>query len=220
MLSLQANSRKLLGRLVKKLKRQNIIPAVIYGRGFASQNIEIDRINFKKIFNQAGTNTIIDLTVDQKETFKVLINDFQYDQLGGELIHVDFYRIHEKDKVKVNVKIKFLGEAPVVKEKNGVLVRNLNEIEIQALPKDLIHEVSVDLSQLKDFSDLVHIKDIKVSSAVEILNDPNDVVVSVSMPRIEEETKPVVEAGTVEGGATSETPEKKETTEGKKDESK
>ena len=211
MSSLKANSRKILGRAVKQLLKKNIVPAVIYGRGFKSENIEVDKNNFKKVFTETGTNTIVDLAVDQQTPFKVLVHDLQYDQVSDELIHVDFYRIHEKEKVKVKVKIKFLGEAPVVKEQNGVLVHNLSELEIQALPKDLIHEINVDLSGLKEFSDLIRVKDLKISSNVEISNDLEDVVVSVSMPRQEEEeVKPVAEGETAAAGEGTSGEEKKE----------
>jgi len=223
MLSLKANTRKILGRAVKKLKRENIIPAVVYGRGFESQNIEVDKNSFNRAFSQAGTNTIVDLLIDEKTTFKILFHDLQRDPISDEVMHVDFYRIHEKEKVKVKVKIKFLGEAPIIKEKNGVLVHNLPELEIQALPKDLIHEIEIDLSSLKDFSDLIRVKDLKVPSTVEVLNNVEEVVVSVSMPRKEEEEiKPVVAETTVEGGEGAPKEEikdkKKEETKGKKEE--
>lgn len=209
--SLQANTRKIIGSAVKKLKRESIIPAVVYGRGFPSENIEVEGTNFKKIFEQAGASTIVDLLVDGKSTFKVLIHEIQYDPISDEVVHIDFYRIHEKEKVKVNVKIKFLGEAPVIKEKNGILVHNLSEVEIQALPKDLIHEVSVDLTQLKEFSDLIHVRDIKVPSTVEITQNPEEVVVSVSMPRKEEEeVAPVLAEGEVAPTGEAGDQEKKE----------
>jgi large subunit ribosomal protein L25 len=90
MLSLKANTRKILGRGVKKLKRENIVPAVIYGRGFESQNLEVDKNNFDKVFSQSGTNTIIDLLVDEKTNFKILVHDLQYDPISDEVMHIDF----------------------------------------------------------------------------------------------------------------------------------
>lgn len=191
---LKAKKRSILGKATRGLRNKNLIPAVIYGHGFESQNIEVDRTLFEKIFRQVGHNTIIDLTIDEKTPLKVLIHDVQYDPLKGEIIHADFYRIKEKEKVTVEVDLKFIGEAPVVKEKGGILVHNLTKIKIEALPKDLIHEVEIDISNLKDFHDLIRVKDIKISPVVKILQDPEEVIVSVAMPKKEEEAAPALAA--------------------------
>lgn len=192
-LILKVKTRESLGKKVGVLRRNNIIPAVVYGHNFKPQNLEVDQNNFKKIFYQAGTNTIIDLVIDEKTPVKSLIHDLQYDQIKDDVIHIDFYRIEETEKVKVEVILKFLGEAPAVKEKGGILIHNLNEIEIEALPKDLIHGVDVDLSTLKELNDLIRIKDLKIPSTVKVSNDLEEVVASISVPRKEEEITPVAE---------------------------
>jgi len=202
MASLKANKRLIVGKSVNGLRNKNLIPAVVYGHGFESQNIEIDKNLFGKFFHEVGKNTIIDLIIDEKTSPKVLIHDIQYDSLRGEIIHVDFYRIKEKEKVMVDVSLKFIGEAPVVKEKGGILVHNLTKFKIEALPKDLIHEVEIDISNLKDFHDLIRVKDIKISPDVKVLQEQEEVIVSISMPRKEEEAIPAPVAETV---ATSQT---------------
>lgn len=206
MVTLKAKKRTILGKATRGLRNKNLIPAVVYGHGFESQNIEVDRTLFEKIFRQVGQNTIIDLVIDEKTPLKILIHDVQYEPLTGEIIHADFYRIKEKEKVTVEVNLKFIGEASVVKEKGGILVHNLTEIKIEALPKDLIHEIEIDISNLKDFHDLIRVKDIKISSAVKILQDPEEVIVNIAMPRKEEEVTPApaveaVAAAPAEAGA-------------------
>lgn len=196
MISLKVKRRSVLGKSVRGLRNKNLIPAVVYGRGFESQSIEIDKILLEKLFHQVGQNTIIDLVIDEKTPLKVLIHDVQHEPLKGAIIHADFYRIREKEKVTVEVNLKFIGEAPAIKEKGGVLVHNLTKIKIEALPKDLIHEVEIDISGLKDFHDLIRIKDIKILPNVKVLQDPEEVAVSILMPRKEEEavSAPAVEA--------------------------
>jgi len=194
-LILKAKTRKFLGKRVSSLRKNGIIPAVVYGHNFKSQNLEIDQNNFNKIFDQAGTNTILDLVIDEKDSIKALIHELQYDQIKDYVTHVDFYRIKDTEKVKVEVNLNFLNEAPAIKEKGGILIHNLSEVEIEALPKDLIHGIDVDLSILKDLNDLIRIKDLKVPLTVKILNDLEEVVVNVSVPRKEEEAVIVAEEG-------------------------
>lgn len=172
------------------MRTKNIIPGIVYGHGFSSQNIEFDKNLFKKVFDEVGENTIVDLLLEGEKQLKALIHKVQLDPITEEIIHVDFYQIKEKEKVAVDVEINFIGEAPVVKEEGGVLVHNLSKLKIEALPKDLIHEIDVDVSVLKNFDDLIRVKDIKISSSVKILQEPDDVIVSISSPRREEEVIP------------------------------
>ncbi len=188
MLQLKAKKRTILGKKVKKLRKKGIIPAVIYGHNIPSESIEIERKSFEKIFQEAGESTIIELIVDKKP-IKVLIHDVQRDPIKDDIIHVDFYQIKEKEKLTAEVELKFINEAPVVKEKGGILIYNLTKIKIECLPKDLIHQIEVDLSSLKEFNDLIRVKDLKIPHQIKVLHDLEDVVVSISAPKIEEEIK-------------------------------
>ncbi|MFN3301678.1 MAG: 50S ribosomal protein L25 [Patescibacteria group bacterium] len=199
MLTLQAKKRTILGKKVKKIRRQDIIPAVVYGHNVPSENIEVERKSFEKVLRQAGQSTIIDLVIDKKPV-KVLIHDLQFDPVTNKIIHVDFYQIKEKEKVTVDVELKFSGEAPAVKEKGGILIHHLTKIKIEALPKDLIHEIDVDLSKLVDFHSLIRVKDLHFPPNVRILNDPEEIIVSIAEPKKEEvptevEEKSIEEAG-------------------------
>lgn len=190
MFQLKARKRSILGKKVKKLRKKDLIPAVVYGHNIPSLNIEIEKKIFEKIFKEAGKTTVIDLIIDSKKTpTKVLIHDLQYDPIKDKIIHVDFYQIKEKEKITTDIELKFVGEAPVVKEKNGILVHHLTKIKIECLPKDLIREIEVNLSSLREFDDLIRVKDLKVPSEIKILHELEDVVVGVSAPKVEEEVK-------------------------------
>lgn len=187
MLTLKAKSRKIFGKKVKKLRKAGFIPAVVYGHGRESQAIEINENHFKKIFKQAGESSLIDLIIDDQPPLKVLIHQLQYDPLTEKISHIDFYQVKEKEKVIVEVELKFIGEAPVVKEKGGILVHHLTKIKIECLPKDLVHDIEVDLSSLKEFNDLIRVKDLSFPPTINCLHHPEDVIVSVSAPKVEKE---------------------------------
>ncbi|MCG2686709.1 50S ribosomal protein L25, partial [Candidatus Parcubacteria bacterium] len=149
MLSLKAQPRELKGRKTKKIKEQGLIPAVVYGHGFKSKSIQVLALDFKKVFKEAGESSIINLEIEGDKPIKVLVYDMQRHPLKDNLQHIDFYKIKEGEKIKVETGLKFIGEAPAVKELGGVLFNNLSEVEIECLPEDLIHEIEVDISVLK-----------------------------------------------------------------------
>ena len=165
------------------------IPAVLYGPEIKeSKKIWVDLQAFNKTLNDAGESTLFDLEVDgDKEPYSVLIHDVQYHPVTGESQHVDFYKVKKGKKIETSVEIEFVGEAPAVKERGGILVKNLDSIEIRCLPKDLIGEIKVDLSQLKEVDDMIHIDELGLPEAIEPLADLKTVIVSIAAPRTQEE---------------------------------
>lgn len=194
MINLEVKERTILGKKVKKLRKQGLIPAIIYGHNIKPEAVEVEKKSFEKIFKEVGESTIINLIFkDKKKSIKALIHDVQYHPLTDEIIHIDFYQIKEKEKVTVDVELKFVGESPAVKEKGGTLVHYLKKIKIEALPKDLIHEITIDISKLTDFHDSIRVKDLKLPPEIRILNDPEEIIVSIAEPKKEEEAPKVVE---------------------------
>jgi large subunit ribosomal protein L25 len=186
-ISLKTASRQVIGKAVKQLRKQGKIPAVLYGHNFQPLNLSVDYSMFEKVFNQAGESTLIDLTVDEKKPVKVLIQDYQFDPLSGQFIHVDFHQVRMDEKLHTKIELKFVGEAPAVKESAGILVTNIHALNIECLPQDLVHTIEVDLSSLKTFTDVIRVSDIKLPSGITVLNVPNDLVVLVQPPRSEKE---------------------------------
>jgi large subunit ribosomal protein L25 len=183
MTKLKAQSRKILGKKNKLQRKNKILPGVVYGHGFKSQPIELDLINFEKIFKEVGMTSLIDLEIEDQKPIKVLIHDLQHDFLTNKIQHVDFYKIKTGEKITVEVKLNFINEAPMVKEQGGVLYHNLEELEIKCLPENLINEIKVDLSKLKTFEDMIRVKDLEIPEGIELITDKEELVVQVERPK-------------------------------------
>jgi len=163
------------------------VPAVLYGQGKENKNIWVDAIKFKKVFDEAGENTIVSLELGEDEKTNVLIYDYQLDALLDTFAHVDFLRVNMKEEIETEVPLNFVGEAPAVKEKGGILVKVLDNVEVKCLPGNIPQAFEIDLAKLVDFESKITVADIKVSEDVEILDNPETIVASVSEPRSEEE---------------------------------
>lgn len=173
----------------KNLRRQGKIPAVYYGRGKTSLSLQLDYHTFRKIFEKAGENTLIDLSVDGKKV-PVLVHDVQFDPVTDAISHVDFIHVDMEKEVTTSVKVVVVGLAPAVKNLGGILDLQKHEIKIRCLPKNLIHSIEVDVSGIVDFHTSVHVKELKVPTTVKVLDNPEDTVVTATPPRAEEEAKP------------------------------
>ncbi|MEK7523818.1 MAG: 50S ribosomal protein L25 [Patescibacteria group bacterium] len=175
------------------------IPAVYYGRGQKPMSLQLSYQKFRKVFEKAGENTIIELELDGKK-HPVLVHEVQYDPVLDTVIHIDFIHVDMQKEVTTSVKVVLVGVSPAVKNIGGVLDLLKHEIEIKCLPKDLIHAIEVDITPIVDFKTSIRVKDLKVPSSVKILDDAEDTVVTASPPRAEEETKPA-EVAPAEGAA-------------------
>ncbi len=192
MTKLQAQIRKTLGRKNKQIRKEEFIPAVVYGHNFDSQNIQILYPQFEKIFKETGESSLIDLEIldiEKKESvkkIKVLIHDIQRHPLTNQFQHIDFYKIKAGEKITLEIEFKFVGEAPVVKEQGGNLVHSLDKVEVKCFPENLVHEIEVDISRLKDFDNPIRIKDLNIPDGLEIIHDLEDVVIQAERPNVEE----------------------------------
>jgi len=170
----------------EKTRKEGKIPAILYGHKIDNLQLEINYLDFEKLYREAGENTVIDLKIGN-DSRNVLIHDVQRDVLTNKPMHIDFYQVRMDEKITVSVPLVFVGESSAVKDLAGVLVCNVHEVEVEALPKDLPHEITVDISAIKNFDDHIYIKDLPVSKQVEIMDEPESIVASVVPPRSEEE---------------------------------
>ena len=191
-LELNAQPRKETGRKLKTLREKGLIPAVVYGPGHKPASIQVEYNEFKKVFNEAGESTLVKLKVDEHAK-NVLIHDVSIDPINDKFIHVDFYQVVMDKVIKTHVPLVFEGEAPAVKSMDGVLIKNITELEIEALPKDLPHEIKVNISSLDSFDKHIRVKDLQIPSGVKVMGEPEELVVSVIPPRSEEELKELEE---------------------------
>lgn len=181
----------------KVIRSQGGIPAVYYGRGQRSRSLQLDYHKFRKVYEKAGENTIIELNVDGKKT-PVLVYDVQYDPVKDSIQHVDFMHVDMQKEVTTTVKIVIVGVSPAVKNLGGILDLQKHEVKIKCLPKDLIHSIEVDVSPIVDFHTTIHVKDLKVPPAIKIVDALGATVVTATPPKAEEEAKPA-EAAAVPG---------------------
>lgn len=212
---ISADSRNLEGKSAKNLLEEGIIPGVVYGHQIESLPIQVSRKDFIAVFNEAGESSLVTLKVGGEDFGNVIIKDYNVDPIKGEIIHFDLHKVKMTEKLTANVSISFIGESPAVKNEGGVLVTSQDEIEIRCLPKDLIQEIEIDLSKLEHVDDLIRIKDLQIPENVEVLDEEENVIVSVTPPRSEEEMegleeKPEEDINKVEGAVKEEKEENKE----------
>lgn len=150
--------------------------------------IKINTIAFLKTLKEAGESTVVNLSIDG-ESHEVLIQDVVKDAVRGDMIHADFYAIEKGKKVSVHVPLEFVGESAAEKL-GGVVVKVLHEIEIEAMPKDLPHEIEVSIDALVDMDSQIHVGDLVMPTGVTLLTNPEEVVVLIQAQR-EEEEEPV-----------------------------
>ncbi len=164
---------------VHKIRKEGKIPAVFYGRQEASTPIILSEVDFMKAWKEAGESSVLVIKGVGGE-HEALIHDIDLDPVTGRVRHADFYVIEKGKKIKVNVPIEFNGLAPAVKELGGTLVKVLHELEIEAMPKDLPHELKVNVDTLINFESRVFAKDVELPPGVELVSDPEEVVALVS----------------------------------------
>lgn len=185
--SLKAQKRTEVGSGVSKLRKAGMIPAVMYGHKIASQNLALNYLEFQKVFQKAGENTVIELEIEGSGKVNVLVHEIQTDPISGKITHADLFQVRMDEKIETKIPLEFVGESPAVKALGGVLVKNMDEVEVSCLPADLPSTIQVDISKIENFDDHIKVKDLKVSEKVEILSDLENVIALVERPRTEEE---------------------------------
>lgn len=177
--TLKAAKRTVSGRKVKNLRKSGIIPANIYGKKIKSESVQIDEKEFRTVFSKAGETGLIELLLEGEKR-PVLVHNLQHHAVLGSILHADFYQVDLKEKVTAKVPLVLTGEAPAVKDKAGVILTLINEVEVEALPSDLIDKIEVDVAGLSKVGDGLKIGDLKVSGKIKILNDEALEVVKVA----------------------------------------
>jgi large subunit ribosomal protein L25 len=197
MISLEIKERNKNESLLK-LRQGGLLPAVFYGKKETSTSISISLKDFQKVWNEAGESAVITLKKGGGANLDALIYDVDIDPVTELPRHVDFYVFEKDKKIEVDASIKFVGIAPAVKEQGGVLVKVLYELKVEALPKDLPSEIDVDISVLKEIGDRISAKDIKLPAGVSLVENPEEIVASVSAPKEEEVVPEPVDISDIE----------------------
>lgn len=176
---LKAQKRIVTGRKVKKLRREGLLPANIYGKKTKSIAVTIPLKDFTTVFTSSGETGLIELVIDDKK-HPVLIHNVQYHPVTSQPLHADFFEVDLKEKVSAKVPLEFVGESPAVKDKVGVLLTNISEIEVEALPADLPEKLEVNVSNLVTVDQSIKVSELKTSDKVKILTESELEIVKVA----------------------------------------
>jgi large subunit ribosomal protein L25 len=204
---LKADERKVLGKKVKKLRREGFLPGNVYGKGLNSYALQVKLPEFENVYKEAGDTGLVDLSFDGK-TKPVLIKNLQMNYATRTLLHVDFYQVNLKEKVKATVPVVLTGEAKAVTDKIGLVLQTQNDVEIEALPDNLPENIEISVESLAEIGEQVTVADLKAPADVAILTDPAQTVAKVVEPVVEEPEPE--EAAEGEEGAAEEGGEKPE----------
>lgn len=177
-LKLTVEKRSVLGKKVKKLRKEGIFPANIYGKDIKSLAVQLSYKEFENVFKEAGETGLVDLAIDS-QVRPVLIHNVQLDYLTQTPLHADFYQVNLKEKVKTMVPLVLTGEAKAVTDKVGIVLQPLSEVEVEALPTDLPENIEVNIEPLAAVREQITVKDLKLPEGITILTDPDQVVVKI-----------------------------------------
>jgi large subunit ribosomal protein L25 len=179
-LELRAQTRTLFGRNAKKLRREGIIPATLYGPRTEAMSLQVPERELMTVLDQAGTNRLIALLVDDGDKpRRILARDVQRDVVTQSLLHVDLYEVVMTEKITADMPISLIGESPGVAKKEGLLVRGLDSIQVHCLPDRLSETIEVDISVLREKDQAILVQDLVVGEGIEILTNPDEVVVQL-----------------------------------------
>lgn len=188
-MDLKVEKRDILGKKVDALRREGYLPAELYGHAMPNLHLSVNAKDFEKVYKVAGENTIVNVMVDGTSK-PVLIYDVKRHPVSGDIESIDFYAVRMDEKIRATVPIVFIGKSEVVKAGLGVLVESMDEIEVEALPADIPHEITVDISGLIEVGDSIYVKDVAITGKFKFNIDSENVIVSISGLAPEEE--PVV----------------------------
>jgi large subunit ribosomal protein L25 len=197
-LQIAASARSVLGKQTSRLRSRGLVPGVLFGKATGSQAVQLDAKELETLYHRAGRTSIVQVSVDGGRPTSAIIKSITRHPLSGRLIHVDLHALDLRAEMQADIPLAFVGSAPVVEMEGAILFTSISTLKVRALPADLPHEISVDLSALTDLDATIHVSDLSVGDKVTILNDPEELVAKVTPARAEEE--PVV-AAAEEGAA-------------------
>lgn len=190
---IKANKRKITGKKVRALRRSGKLPAVIYGNKIDNPiSIEMEAHEAFRVLRSAGSSTLLTIELDGTE-YPTLIREKQMDYIKNTPIHVDFVAVSLTEKTTALVSVYMEGDAPAVKDFGAILVTGAVELEVECLPTDLPENFTVDVSTITDIGSGIYVKDVEMPNGVEMLTDPEEMIVVATAAAVEEE--PEVEEG-------------------------
>jgi len=193
-IELKVTNREILGKKVKHLRRQGITPVHLFGHGIESLSLQCDTGELERVLGQAGQTRLISLKLaKEKKPRAAVVREFDRDWRKGQLLHVDFYQVKMEEKIKLEVPVVLVGEAPALKSKTTMLEHALGTLTIECLPAKIPTSLEVDISSLTELDQAIRVKDVTLDKDITVLNNPELVVVKISSRPVEKVEEKVVE---------------------------
>jgi large subunit ribosomal protein L25 len=193
-IELKIVGREILGKKVKYLRRQGVTPVHLFGHGIESLALQCDTAELERVLERAGQTRLITLKLaKEKKPRTAVIREFDRDWQRGQLLHVDFYQVKMEEKIRLEVPIVLLGEAPALKSKLNMLDHELGTLTIECLPAIIPDSIQVDISSLTEPEQAIRVKDVVLDKDIAVLNQPDLVVAKISLRPVEKVEEKVVE---------------------------
>jgi large subunit ribosomal protein L25 len=192
-IELNVSPRPVLGKKVKRLRREGIIPANVYGRALESVAIQVPKDDLVRVVRTAGRNEIIYLRLDGEDPRPTFVRQIQLNPVTDAILHVDFYQISLAEKVRMEVPVALVGTAPAEQTHGGTLLHSMDSISVEGLPTDIPSAIEVDVSGLEEIDAAIHVEELSVPGEVTVLSDPDMVVAKIAPPHVEKEVEEEVE---------------------------
>jgi large subunit ribosomal protein L25 len=193
-IELKVANREILGKKVKHLRRQGITPVHVFGHGIESLALQCDTRELELVLSQAGLTRLINLKLaKEKKPRIVVVREFDRDWRRGELVHIDFYQVKMEEKIRLEIPVVLLGEAPALKTKTNMLDHELGTFTVECLPAKIPDSIEVDISSLTELDQAIRVKDITLDKDITVLNNPDLVVAKISLRPVEKVEEKVVE---------------------------
>ena len=193
-IELKVTSREILGKKVKHLRRQGITPVHLFGHGIESLALQCDTGELERVLGEAGQTRLISLKLaKEKKPRTTVIREFDRDWRRGQLLHVDFYQVKMEEKIRLEVPIVLIGEAPALKSKVNMLEHELGTLTVECLPAKIPTSLEVDISSLTETEQAIRVKDVIIDKDITVLNHPDLVVAKISLRPVEKVEEKVVE---------------------------
>jgi large subunit ribosomal protein L25 len=183
-----AELRTVLGKQVKRLRREGWVPGVVYGHGFDPLSLKFEERSLSKVLANVGGSQLVQVVIkDREQAETVLVREVQRDVITRHLVHVDLYRVMMTERLRAAVPLFLVGESPVIASGEGILLQGISSVEVECLPGELVDSIEVDLAAIERLDQALHVGDLPVPPGIDILTDPDEMVVRAVPLAAEEE---------------------------------
>lgn len=175
-----ASGRAVLGKQVKQLRADGLVPGVLYGHGFDAQSLQFDTKTLNRLISRVSGSQLITVQIKgHDEPEWALLRDVQRDAITRELLHVDFYRVQMDERLTAEIPLVIVGESPIVAENEGLMLQGISSVEVECLPTALVEAFEVDVSVLTELDQSLCVRDLAIPAEIDVLSDPDEMIVRV-----------------------------------------